>query len=92
MQRPPTPRRSRTPQALARTLAAAFVLASGLALAPPDDAAQREIDHLLEFVAASNCTFVRSGEQFSSQAARDHLAMKYSFVKFRLSTADEFVK
>ena len=78
--------------ALACGLAAAFALASGLALATPDDAAQHEIDHLLEFIAASKCTFVRSGEQFTSEAARDHLAMKYSFTKFRMSTADVFVK
>jgi len=92
MQTPPTSSRSRVPRAFARGLAVALLLASGVALATPDEAAQREIDHLLEFVAASNCTFVRSGERFSSQAARDHLTMKYNFVKFRLSTADEFVK
>ena len=65
---------------------------SAAAQATPDDAAQHEIDHLLEFVAASNCTFVRSGEKYSSQAAREHLAMKYRFTQFRLSTADEFVQ
>jgi len=79
-------------RALARGLAVALAFASSAALATPDDAAQREIDHLLDFVAASKCTFVRSGEQFTSQAARDHLTMKYNFAKFRLSTADEFVK
>jgi len=80
-------------RALARGLLTALIaIAPAGALATPDDAAQHEIDHLLDFVAASNCTFVRSGEKFSSQQARDHLAMKYNFVKFRLSTADEFVK
>jgi hypothetical protein len=70
----------------------ALALASTLALAMPDDVAQHEIEHLLDFVAASKCTFVRSGERFAPEAARNHLAMKYRFTKFRLSTADEFVQ
>jgi hypothetical protein len=73
-------------------MAALLAASSGFALATPDETAQHEIDHLLDFVAASNCTFVRSGERFTSQQARDHLAMKYNFTKFRMSTADEFVK
>ena len=77
---------------MVRGAAVLLALASSVALATPDDAAQHEIDHLLDFVATSNCTFVRSGEKFSPQAARDHLAMKYRFAQFRLSTADEFVK
>ena len=79
-------------RARARSVGLALALVSGLALATPDEPAQHEIDHLLEFVAASNCTFVRSGEKFAAPAARDHLAMKYRFAQFRLSTADEFVK
>jgi hypothetical protein len=71
---------------------AALALAATLASAMPDDAAQHEIDHLLDFVAASKCTFVRSGERFDAAAARDHLAMKYRLTKFRLSTAEEFVQ
>ena len=77
---------------VARGTGAALLLASTLALAMPDDVAQREIDHLLQFVETSNCTFVRNGEPHPGKDARSHLEMKYSFVKFRLSTADEFVQ
>ena len=68
------------------------MLVSTAALATPDEVAQREIDHLLEFIATSNCTFVRNGEAHPGKDARAHLEMKYNFTKWRMSTADEFVK
>jgi hypothetical protein len=85
-------RMPRSSSRLAFGAGAALLVASTLALATPDEAAQREIDHLLEFVATSNCTFVRNGESFPGKDARAHLETKYNFTKWRLSTADEFVK
>ncbi len=74
-------------------MAAALTLAgSSSARADPDLAAQAEIDHLLDFVGASSCTFVRNGTPGTATAARDHLVGKYSFAKGRISTADEFIK
>ena len=40
--------------------------------------AKDEIDHLLNFVAASSCTFVRNGTEYPSDKARDHLASSTS--------------
>ena len=74
---------------------AALVLALGLsaaAHASPDAAARDEIDHLLTYVAQSSCTFVRNGDEYPSEKARDHLAMKYRFVGGRISTAEDFIK
>jgi Family of unknown function (DUF5329) len=68
-----------------------IALLAGTAHADPDATAQREIDHLLDFVAASNCTFVRNGERYPALKARDHLAMKYRFTRGRLHTAEEFI-
>jgi hypothetical protein len=68
------------------------VLVCAAAHADPDAAAQREIDHLLDYVAASNCTFVRNGQSYPAAKARDHLAMKYRFTRSRLATADEFIQ
>lgn len=70
----------------------AALLLTGLAHATPDATAEREIDHLLDYVAASSCTFVRNGESFPAQKAREHLALKYRFTRGRLSTAEEFIK
>ena len=95
---------SRPPAALARrssrgwlaagiaTLALGLGLTAPAAHAFPDARAQREIDHLLAYVDASQCMFVRNGQKFDAHAAREHLATKLGFVRWRLSTADEFVK
>ena len=73
--------------------AAALSLAlSTAAHASPDAVAQNEIDHLLEYVAGSSCTFVRNGDEFPATKARDHLATKYRFVGGRISTAEEFIQ
>ena len=69
-----------------------IALFAGTAAADPDAVAQREIDHLLDFVAASKCTFVRNGESFPADKARDHLAMKYRWTRSRMTTAEEFIK
>lgn len=77
-----------------RAIAVAAV-AAGVALstaeAAPDAKAQREIDHLLAFVAASPCRFVRSGTEYDGREARDHLARKFDAVRTLVSTADQFV-
>lgn len=66
-------------------------VAPGLSRATPDAKAQGEIDHLLAFVAASPCRFVRGGTEYDGKAARDHLARKLDAVRSRLATADQFV-
>jgi Family of unknown function (DUF5329) len=74
-------------------LAAALSLAPvGLAYAAADAKAQAEIDHLLDFVGASNCTFFRNGSSYPSAEAKDHLQMKYRFAGSRVSTAEEFIE
>jgi hypothetical protein len=60
--------------------------------ADPAPAAQAEIDHLLGFVAASSCTFIRNGTSHPAPEARDHLAGKFQFAKGRIDTADEFIR
>ena len=76
---------------LATTTALAFAL-SAAATASPGGAAKDEIDHLLNYVAASSCTFVRNGSEYPADKARDHLAGKYRWVGSRISTAEEFIK
>ena len=74
-------------------LAAAASLAfSHVSVAGNDADARNEIDHLLNFVGTSSCTFVRNGTEYAADKAREHLASKYRFVGARISTADEFIK
>lgn len=69
----------------------AAVSSASPAAATPGAAATREIDHLLAFVAASDCRFVRGGSEYDGKAARDHLARKLDVARSMLSTADQFV-
>ena len=69
----------------------AFAL-SHLATASGPDAAKDEIDHLLNYVASSSCTFVRNGNEYRADQARDHLAGKYRWAGSRISTAEEFIR
>ena len=74
-------------------VAAAFTVALATAAhASSDAAAQNEIDHLLQYVGDSSCTFVRNGDEFPAAKARDHLATKYRFVGGRISTAEDFIR
>ncbi|MGE5169954.1 MAG: DUF5329 family protein [Rudaea sp.] len=85
-----TPSRLR-PVFLAAVASCVFA-AAGPASASPQATARDEIDHLLQYVAASSCTFVRNGTEYPAAEARDHLATKYRFVGSRIATAEDFIK
>ncbi len=50
-----------------------------------------EIEYLLSHIGASDCVFIRNGKEHQSKKASEHLAMKYSHVKKRIKTADDFI-
>ena len=82
----------RARNALLAVTASLTLALSHAAAASPDAPAKDEIDHLLNFVAASSCTFVRNGTEYPSDKAREHLATKYQFAGSRISTAEEFIR
>ena len=53
---------------------------------------EQEVTHLLSFIAQSNATFIRNGDQHTSTEAADHLAMKYHKGKRYAKTTDEFIE
>ena len=73
-------------------VAASTTVAFSQAAAAADAPAKTEIDHLLNFIGTSSCTFVRNGTEYPADKAREHLAGKYQFVGSRISTAEEFIK
>jgi len=85
---PPDLQRVRRRFAVAATLLALVQPAC----ADPTPVAQVEIDHLLAFVAASPCTFIRNGTSHPAAEARDHLAGKFGYAKGRIGTAEEFIR
>ncbi len=58
------------------------------AMASAEDA---EVAYLLDWVAASNCTFIRNGDAHQAGEASEHLAMKYRRVRRWIDSADEFI-
>lgn len=68
-----------------------LALASSFAAAAPDARADAEIRHLVDFIAASGCQFIRNGDAHDSKAAAEHLLMKYGKAKSRLSTPEQFI-
>ena len=89
--------RSSLTSALRRTAARALLgcavsFAAGALHATPDARSAAEIDALLAFVAASECTFIRSGKEYDGAEARKHLAMKYRYARSRIQSADQFIR
>jgi hypothetical protein len=76
---------------LRRTLAALVLLGWSGAFAAPGATASREIEHLLSFVASSECRFVRGGTEHPGREARDHLLRKLEVARPLLGTADQFI-
>jgi hypothetical protein len=70
----------------------ALAVRAPVATADPGPAAQAEIDHLLRFVEASPCQFVRNGKAYPAAEARKHLDEKLRHARRRLATADDFVR
>ncbi len=70
----------------------AAALAGWIACARAADAGtQAEIDHLLDFIAASPCTFVRNGRTSPPAEARAHVERKYRHVRRHAGTAEDFI-
>lgn len=76
---------------LAAAAATALALASAATASSPG-VTKDEIDHLLQYVATSSCTFVRNGSEYPAGKARDHLESKYRFVAGRISSAEDFIR
>ncbi|MET0151722.1 MAG: DUF5329 domain-containing protein [Candidatus Binatia bacterium] len=62
-----------------------------LAVAAHADTAD-EVQHLLDYVGGSGCTFVRNGVESDAAAARTHLASKYGHAKSRVGSAEDFIR
>lgn len=80
---------------MSRTIPSTLLLLASLALPTTamsaEDQADAEIQHLLGFVAASGCTFVRNGDPHDSADAADHLRLKYDRGRRYADTAEHFI-
>jgi hypothetical protein len=51
-----------------------------------------EINYLLQAIGSSECTFIRNGERHDSEAAEDHLRMKYSKARRFAPSSEKFIE
>jgi len=58
------------------------------ALATPD----QEIEHLLDSIGRSGCTYIRNGKLYDSGKAESHLRMKYDRGRRYAPTAEAFIQ
>lgn len=73
---------------------ASLCLALVLSLGTPawsDTQTDTEIQYLLAFVAASQCSFVRNGTAHDPADAADHLRLKYSRGANYVDSAEQFI-
>ena len=69
-------------------LVALFVLAAP-ALA---HSMTEEIDHLLGFIAASPCAFIRNDVEYSGEQAVAHIKDKYDYYNSDIHSAEDFIR
>ena len=56
------------------------------------DNTQQEIDHLIDYVAATECQYERNGTLHNGQEAVEHIQKKYNYFKKRIKSAEDFIK
>ena len=65
-----------------------LILTAGAAMADTES----EINHLLEFIAASDCTFIRNDVDYDGPAARAHIGQKYAYARRWIDSAEKFIE
>ena len=65
-----------------------FAVGSPVSAASTND----EIEHLLNFVADSGCTFERNGNDYDSVEARAHIQRKYNHIQDKINSTEDFIK
>ena len=53
---------------------------------------QQEIDHLLNYVQSTECTYIRNGEGHDGKEAHDHILRKYNYFKDKIKTTEDFIR
>lgn len=69
-----------------------FLLLSCLASWPCQaSTVDAEIEHLLETLALSNCSFIRNGKEYDGQKAASHLRYKYKRAGSLITSTEDFI-
>jgi hypothetical protein len=70
-----------------------LVAAALLMVGPPATASTpgEEIGHLLDFIAASSCAFIRNGVAYDGAEAAAHVKDKYEYYQRDIHSAEDFI-
>ena len=53
---------------------------------------QREIQHLINYVANSECVFIRNNSRYKSSSAVEHIKKKQRYFKKNITSAEKFIQ
>ncbi len=76
------------PDKIIKFLVILLVVVSAGALADT----QKEIEHLLDFVANTSCKFERNGTLYGGIEAQGHINKKYQYFIDKIKSAEDFIK
>jgi hypothetical protein len=76
----------------ATSLAAILLLCIVFHPSPSHAGMDPEINHLLQYIEASGCTFNRNGNIHDSQAAAEHIRRKYAHTKRWTTSTEDFIR
>jgi Family of unknown function (DUF5329) len=62
------------------------------ALADVPESQKHEVEHLLEFVESTKCTFERNGRMHSGEEASKHINRKYKHYRDQITSTEEFIE
>jgi hypothetical protein len=79
----------RTTQYVACVLLVVF-LSSVPADVPEEQVA--EVEHLLNYLADSDCRMIRNGKSYSSKDGAKHMRRKYNYFRDEISSTEEFIE
>lgn len=51
-----------------------------------------EIDHLLNYVQTTQCTYLRNGDAHTGKEAAAHIQKKYDYFKEDIGSAEDFIR
>ncbi|MGD8447116.1 MAG: DUF5329 domain-containing protein [Desulfobacterales bacterium] len=66
-------------------------LMPGMVVADSDNT-DREIQHLMAYIAGAECRFIRNGKEYSPEAARNHIQKKYEYALNRIKMTEDFIQ
>ena len=56
------------------------------------NANETEIQHLIDFVKNTPCTYVRNGSEYSGKEAVEHIQRKYRYFEDEIQTTEDFIR